>query len=258
MSFLLMDKKLLLYTAASGHYKDYGRLWHYCIQKSYPEYGHTSDGVIEGVTVPTYYAACVRLLLSPSDIVDHVYITDVDMMILREEPTLSEFHIAEMEKTGLCYSNTLRTNEQMGKNRMTGLMYVTQEWYARTKEVRESYKHMLDSGEIGNGRFDDELMLKSICEKSGVGLPPQTFPLLKRHHGIHLGTIRAYINHPKNTMDQQLRFRVSRKQAEQWLEFYKDPEFKDICGKLYVKNRVISRELEILYTFCRRLLNGKE
>jgi hypothetical protein len=50
----------------------------------------------------TYAAACERFLVRP--VIDgDVYITDIDMMILAEVPSLQEFHIKEMLNDGLFY-----------------------------------------------------------------------------------------------------------------------------------------------------------
>jgi len=251
-------KKLLIYTAASGIYLDYAPLFTYMVKSQYPEY---DVDVTKIVSPPaTYSAACYRLLVNPAEMTGHeyVYITDVDMMILREEPGILEFHTAEMESTGLCYSNSIRKkhSEPQGDDRMTGLHFATAEWYRRTQDVRSRYFHAVDSGEFGNGRFDDELILKSVCEKSGVGIP-RRFPLIARHHGIHLGTIRGYINHTRETMKHQLRYRINPAKARQWITMHEDKRFREICRLTAEKNRVIGKELEILYTFCMGLRNEK-
>ena len=156
-----------IYTAASGHYIDYLPLWEYCAKRSYPEYEVKSTIIVHPKT--QYYAACYRLLVDSDT--DYTYVTDVDMMILRENPTIAEFHINQMNQDGLCYSNSPRTKEEDGSNRLTGLHFARLEWYEETKELREKYLHMLDSGEIGNHRLDDERMLMKICKRSGLEIP---------------------------------------------------------------------------------------
>jgi hypothetical protein len=246
-------KQLLLYTCCSGSYVDYLTLWLYCAKKAYPEYDVKCD--VQITTVP-YYSACYRLLNQPTTH-EYTYITDVDMMIMREPVGIMEYHTKEMLETGLCYSNTIRNskNENLGDNRMTGLHFATKEWYLVTEKIRNEYLHMLTSGEIGTDYIHDELMLKQICMKT-VGLPAQKYPLIKRHHGIHLGTVRWNTNKSANEMFSKLSARVSCKMAAQWLENYDCKEFKSIIAYICSVNTVIKKELEILYTFCRRIQNS--
>lgn len=246
-------KKLLIYTVASGHYLDYTALWEYCIAHSYPEYDFESLEIKDPKTL--YFAACYRLLHQPTTQHDYVYITDVDMMILREEsPSLLEFHLGEMENEGLCYSNSPRKKEYLGPQRLTGLHFASKEWYEKTIQERSSYLRLLSEGKFGENAIDDELMLMLICKNAGLSIPI-TKQLASRHHGIHLGTLRhyQYKRHSKNTRNQQLGLRISPKQAEQWLNFYNDKEFVKIVNAVSKKNREIKLELQRLYSFCRRL-----
>ena len=245
-------KDLLIITAANYWYTEYQNLWEYCIKKAYPEYD--SHCYIAPQTSAPFYAACYRLLIDPGKY-KYVYMTDIDMMILREERSLLEFHLNEMKDTGLCYSNTMRRGEPEAKERLTGLHFATREWYDKTCETRKKYLHMLNNGEIGNNRFDDEKMLMQICKNADLGLPGQRGQMVIRHHGIHLGTLRAYQNHSRNTMETQLLMRVSKKQAIQWLEFYKDSEFLKIIKN--IKERQIRIQLDRLYSFCRRKENER-
>jgi len=242
--------KLTIYTAASGHYIDYLPLWGYCAKKAYSKSEVSYDTFLDPI-VP-HYAACFRLLTEIHD-TEYVYINDADMMILPEDQTLFDFHTKQMEEDDLCYSNSPRTKEPEGQHRLTGLHFCNQEWYSKTREARVKYLHMLDVGEIGNHKFDDEKMLMQVAKKSGLEIP-QPRPLLQRHHGIHIGTIRAYNykRHTRNTRDQQLRMRISQKQAHQWVSYYDDPEFEGIVKHVSKRNRVIKDELEKLYGFCMR------
>jgi len=246
--------KILIYTAANGHYVDYSQIWEYCIRYSYPDYDCKCEVLTLSSKQPTYYSACYRLITRPSNDYDYIYVTDVDMLILPEEPSLSEFHIAEMEAEKLCYSNTPRKKEVMGPRRLTGLHFASQEWYDKTQEQRDYYLHAISGGLIGHGRFDDELMLMKICTESHLPIPGRKH-LISRHHGIHLGTIRAYINHSRQQMRRQLLMRINRHQAAQWVEIADQPEFKIIVRNM--GNKTIRDELTILYAFCRSLLNGQ-
>jgi len=245
-------KDLLIYTAASGHYRDYEQLWCYSARKAYPEYSVECAIHVENDKIP-HYAACHRLLEELCINHKYVYISDVDMMILREDPTLLDFHLAEMEKDKLCYSNSPRTTEPQGPQRLTGLHFATKLWYTRTAEARRNYIHMLNNGELGQHKFDDELILMKVCKDSGLEIP-KARPLVRRHHGIHVGTIRAYSykRHSRNTLSQQLKMRITIEQARQWLSYYDDPIFQAIVQKVSRRNRIIKLELEKLFSFCKR------
>jgi hypothetical protein len=174
------------------------------------------------------------------------------MMVLREEPTLMEFHLKEMENSGLCYSNSPRKSEPMGDKRMTGLHFCSQKWYRKTQEARDMYFHMLENGEIGNGRFDDELALMKVVKSSKIDVSPRFTPLVQRHHGIHMGTFRSYKSHTKQKLNEQLRMRISPEQARQWLKYYEDVEFLTILKATCAVNRTLRWEYDSLYSYCMR------
>ena len=241
--------KLLIYTVTSGHYCDYTALWEYCIAHSYPEYDYKSMEVEEPKT--KYFAACYRLFNQPTKRHDYVYVTDVDMMILREDPTILDFHLKEMKQTKLSYSNSPRTSEYLGASRMTGLHFANMYWYQQTLMEREAHLRLLNEAKIGDRREDDEICLMNICKNAHLRIPSPR-PLATRHHGIHLGTLRHYPNHSKQTRNQQLLLRISPYKAKQWLKFYDDTEFVKIVKGISKKNREIKLELDTLYSFCRR------
>lgn len=251
-----MNKLLIFTTVSKGHYEDYVPLWMYCISKSYPEYDSISITLEVDTKVAQYAASVYRFLCRPPTEHPYVYINDVDMMVLRESISIVDFHTAEMRETGLCYSNTPRRREYLGTSRLTGLHFVNQEWYPRTSKQRELYENMLKNGEIGNSRFDDELVLMKIARESGLKIPKPR-QLLNRHHGIHLGTIRSYVNRTNQTINAQLGMRITPEYAQQWIAFYDDPDFQTIVKVISEKNRTIKNELTILYAFCRRLLNAR-
>ena len=247
-----MNQKTLIYTEATGIYKDYAELWKFCINTSYPEYDVKVRFPAQDKESPIYYAACNRYLVDQPAEYDYVYVTDIDMMILREDPTLLSFHLEEMLRDNLCYSNTPRKREQLGAHRLTGLHFASRGWYEKTVSIRDKYRHMLNNGEIGNSRFDDELMLMQICKKSGLDIP-QKKGLISRHHGIHMGTLRAYVNHPYQQQRKQLMMRVKAGHARQWVELADMAEFKKIVTQITTK--AIKDELNQLYSFCRSITN---
>jgi hypothetical protein len=191
-----------------------------------------------------YDAACRRFLIQISG---YTYITDVDMMILREDVPLSDFHLGEMRASGLPYSNTMRGREARGDKRMTGLHFVSPEWWPATRIRREAYLHKLDDGTYGQGRYDDELMLMDLCRACGP-LPPKR-RLLDRHHGIHLGTLRSYRNSTIQTRKEQLRVRISAKRSRQWQELCATREYRSIEADIRRRSRAIVWELDELFRY---------
>ena len=119
------------------------------------------------------------------------------------------------------------------------------------RDLYQTAMSLLDSGEIGNGYFDDEFTLMKVCKESKVGVPPHE-GLIQRHMGIHMGTLRAYKTHTKQKLNQQLRMRITPAQAKQWLSFYEEKEFCTILRAVTTMNREIKVEVERLYSFCRR------
>ena len=238
---------ITVYTVFNEKYSGYVEMWAYCIKKAYPDYRVIAKEVRSHYQ---YDAACLRFLEYPENApTEDVYITDIDIMILKENPSLREFHRNEMKASGLCYSNSPRNNnEPRSYERLSGLHYATPGWYAGTVTARIKYKIMLDNGDIGKDFFDDEIMLKKICEESDLSIPPKT-PLFRRHHGIHFGTIRHYISLGPERLTSELRMRVKPEQALQWVEIVDSPEYPKIISR--IDNPTIQKEFEIMEKFTR-------
>lgn len=223
---------MIIVTRYDDKYEPYKPFWEYCINRAYPEYSyhaHKSD-----------HPSTDRLLIDPypSHIEDSLqviyhdyhYITDIDMMILPETPSLKDFHLKEMSETGLCYSNSSRVNtaEPEGANRMTGLHFVGFEWFEATEKARYKYWQEIRDGKY-NRRFDDEVVLMNVIKDSGLGIAPPK-KLMTRHHGIHLGTGRTY-RHDKSMLFQNLAQRIIPEKAKQWQTIQGDPVFKALILK---------------------------
>lgn len=202
---------LTVFTCTDKQRVGYSELWQWMLGSEYPEYNH----IVLNFDNQLNSAACMRHLTRPEAAGD-VYVTDIDMMIFRECPTLQEFHKTEMIDTGLCYSNSLRNNnEENAYERVTGLQYNTPEWYEKTAERRAYYHAEVLAGRVGKNRIDDELMLKKIIVESGLPLPPKK-SLIHRHHGIHLGICRAYRWQSHHLRQTAMMRRISPEQAIKW------------------------------------------
>lgn len=239
--------KLTIFTLYDQAYSGYAEMWRYCINRAYPEY----NAVCCLEAPKTRWGTAVkRFLVTPLGWAgEDVYITDIDLMILPEKQSIYDFHHAEMDFHCLCYSNSPRDNDELHSfERLTGLHYATKEWYRRTEEHRATALHLLNNNHLGNQRIDDEITLKNICLLSGVGIPPKR-NLLKRHHGVHLGVIRAWKKHGIQTVRTKLRIRVTPERALEWQRVVAEPQYKEILGR--IQDKEIRREFEMLDKFTK-------
>jgi hypothetical protein len=182
----------------------------------------------------------------------YVYITDIDMMICPEIPTLLDFHLKEIKETGLCYSNTPRWKEPMGDNRMTGLHFVTKEWWRQTEIASAHELDRLVKGEIGGCKCDDELMLMRIIKASGLPVADRR-PLIPRHHGIHLGTLRDYRKMTLQARRNAVHRRIGMEKAAYWLGLIKTPEYGRIFSEIKKTDKQATWELTELEKFCHQI-----
>jgi hypothetical protein len=129
-------------------------------------------------------------------------------------------------------------------DRLTGLHFASREWYRKTADVRKRYEIMIDAGAMGNRDIDDELMLMTICKKSGMKIDKHRH-LIRRHHGIHLGTIRG--KKDRKTYEEiksGLFARVTCKMAAQWQELLKDTQMQEAIAS--ITDPMIQWQFEII------------
>jgi hypothetical protein len=248
-------KDLLITTWAVGRYKVYRELFEFAIKQAYPEYDvHVFES---GIASPKYYGACIRFLLNPDVFRDYryVYITDIDMMIVREPVSILDFHLSELSETGLCYSNTPRGMEERGFDRLTGLHFVTQYWFEKTKDARSNFLKKLCDNEIGEVAIHDELMLMDIVKESGLPVAPPKKDLICRHHGLHLGTVRAHKHETLQKLRRDVFIRVSVQRAKEWLKVVETPEYRSIIQDIKRRDKMAYDELCIMEKFTRQRSN---
>jgi hypothetical protein len=250
-------KDLLITTWAVGRYKVYSELFQFAIKKAYPEYDvHVFE---DDTTFPKYYGACVRFLSYSKefDYYKYVYITDIDMMIVREPVSILDFHTNEINETGLCYSNTPRGTEERGFDRLTGLHFVNQEWWGATHEARYDYLRKLEMGLIGDVAIHDELMLMNIVKESGLPVAPPKRDLICRHHGLHLGTVRAHKHETLQKLRRDVFIRVSVQRAKEWMKVVETPEYRSIMQDIKRRDKMAYEELCIMEKFTRQRSNER-
>ncbi|MBE3122181.1 MAG: hypothetical protein IMZ53_01435 [Thermoplasmata archaeon] len=242
---------LLIFTTAAGLYKVYADLFRFCCNRAYPEY---DVEILECDDEQTAYeSACIRFLLIPVfSKTKYTYITDIDMMICPETPSLLNFHLNEIKQTGLCYSNVPRWKEPMGENRMTGLHFVTDDWWDKTNNARHYELNRLLNAEIGSCKCEDELMLMRIIKASGLPVTERGH-LVSRHHGIHLGTLRDQRDKTLQQRRNAVKSRVSVEKALYWLNLVDTPEYRGIFKEIIKRDLQAVWELRELEKYCRQI-----
>jgi len=172
----------------------------------------------------------------------HVYMTDVDMLIMRESPPLLEQHIRHCEALGLPYSNFVRK----GTRRMTGLHFMkAAEYFHTVTPVTDKYADLVRRRGIwavmGGGKSQGERLLYRIINEAGIGFPSQGCERIRvldprgsdnvcfgPHHGLHIGLGRAM-----NRFAWLVRTPLIRGYAKQFGELAKrDDRIKQLCGYL--------------------------
>ncbi len=220
----------------------------YSIAKAYPEY-HTQVFVRGGISkqlqriislvpgknftihknaftqFPTRTSTCntLRHLIPPHyfEGFDYLYITDVDMVILRQDPTHVHYHSQIMEETGMPFSSfrgpykrpkrpeIYSSWRRLFRRLVDGtLMLKLPEWHLATEEARHYYWNVVQTG--GHDDYDEhpscsyreynEVMLQRICRKSGLKTPkkPKYFLNKQRfnykYRDLHLGDFKPVFN----------------------------------------------------------------
>jgi hypothetical protein len=129
---------------------------------------------------------------------DRIYIGDVDIMITREMPTLTEAHDAHAKVIGLPYSNIL-TQPKRGLPVVTGLQFIQTEPYLEAMRGRMMHARTLIAEGTARVRYSRDRYLLTEMLKI-IGLPPlvpkgispealdlpPTDPYYRPHHGPHL------------------------------------------------------------------------
>ncbi len=265
--------KLLISTTVDEKYQYYIPLFVLCLSQNYPDYDiklfthgkicsevkealkiagdcELVPGVFDGWKKHKYSPISWRFLVPPEHYegYDYVYITDIDMMIIKERVSLKRFHLNEMEKTGLCYSNSLRNRKHWkGRKSLTGLHFAKKSWFRKTEKARKHYAKLVKSGTRGRKREYDGSLLFKMAKKSGLR-PPRKYRLVRRHHGIHLGgNYRLF--HSKYKIAK----RIDARKVKHWLKLTKTEEYERIY-KLISVDKAIKKQLKWLGVHCKRMV----
>ena len=252
-------KNVLIYTFASDRYRNYIPLWEAFIDAAYPEVGRWVGSVDCNNTHKKYYPACIRYTLSPpEELVDkykYFYITDIDVMILRESPDFISVHKNNL--LGGVYSNISRDATAVNKcGRLTGLHFFSREWFKVTESARSFYQRELDIGVTGNKLWDDEVILYKIAAMSNLPIAPIDDPF-KFHHGIHLGNQRNIVEFHEQAKRRYMLSHISLEWAKEWDRVSKLPSYKKAKEFVRVKDKIAYEEVTTVEKYVAMKLLGR-
>jgi hypothetical protein len=221
--------KTLILTVYDQKYQDYARLFRHCATRAYPEYDvlalDRSEVEREIGTLPDNKATTATLRFCLPDHYyagyDHAYITDVDMLIYRENTPLREQHLHVMERTGYPYEDIAVPIQGHGY-RMPGILFASQAWFDRTSETRAKLLKSLKSNDVANYYEFDEVSLFKLCEPFGY---TKKGTEQWRWHGIHLG---RYCRRP----GKNRRMNIGISELAHVAELMADDEFVEIAAGL--------------------------
>lgn len=201
--------RLCVTTCVDGRFQGYVPLWVYCLRRSYPEYdakvfiadelrpeirealapfaGDRQVAVVEGefagYPTPHRAAAYYRFLLFTKDRAKRfwhgynaVYVTDGDLMIVREDPPLYEQHLRHMAAAKLAYSNMLRPWGKLRTDHMTGLHFATADHIRDIGSMSTAYDRRFREQGLGclhgGWKIGDERLLYQIVKDALQNMPP--------------------------------------------------------------------------------------
>jgi len=116
----------------------------------------------------------VRFLTEPMMPSEYVYISDIDIVTLQSD--IANKHVAFMARTGLPYSNWLRT----GHERLTGLHFCRRDW----QYPLPPYEDLIAT------RINDEQLLYMLVRRK-LGFDPPIIEKFRPLHGIHMSPSRT-------------------------------------------------------------------
>lgn len=197
------NMKVCVTTMVSGNYEWYVPLFLYCGMRAYPGYdfkifvrnrtslpetykSYICDNAYSSYPQNGPTTAAVRFIEGEKELrgYDCCLITDIDVLLMKEEPPLISQHLAHMEHYCLgCYCN-YQSHQLPDGYRCSGVHFVTKDWWEPTREAREKWMFNVKNGECSE-KDTDEIMLGKIIQESKLPPPPEA-QLLWNIHGIHL------------------------------------------------------------------------
>ncbi len=130
---------------------------------------------------------------------ENLYIGDIDMLIVPENPSLMKQHLIHCDTIGLDYSNIIRRSD---KRRLSGLHFVkVKPYFEKMLPIIKKYRDLIIQDKFTLEYDSNEFFLYKMILESGLGLCPQASdknlndplkPVFRPHHGVHLAIFRNY------------------------------------------------------------------
>ncbi len=118
----------------------------------------------------------------------------------------------------------------------------------KTEKARAYFAKMVKRGTAGRKREYDGYMLYQMTKQSGLKMCRKR-RLVRRHHGIHIGSQRLYDRETK------IAKRINRRKCKQWQKIRATEEYKQIY-KLISVNKTVKRQMKWLKKWCNNKVVG--
>jgi len=242
-----MKKSLCITTYVSGkNYQDFIPIFIFSLSKAYPEYdviifiGEVlNENVKKSLSLlekkinfkiienylsfvpnsltPRVSIMAKRWLLYTDDFVqyDYIYIGDIDVFILKENPSLLDQHIIHCKTIGLNYSNIIRKSHY---NRITGLHFFNREpYFDKMLPVIDKYTQLMKNNELVY-KYSCEYMLYDMISESGLGICSRAMSKdskdprkasFRVNHGFHLAIFRNFFIKKRDVMSEHIKRRIT-------------------------------------------------
>jgi hypothetical protein len=140
-----------------------------------------------------------------------------------------------------CYENWKTDGGAQGRIRVSGIHFVTRDWWGATKETRVRLLKQLQAAQTF-AWHEDEYLLGDIL-LSGDVTPPLALPKLWRTHGLHLGTWRRCVER------KEPRPNINSYESLHMAALLKDPDFQRLAAKAGEKDPFINRLMRVWKTY---------
>lgn len=166
----------------------------------------------------------VRFLTTPKVENPYVYIGDIDIITLEDIP---EFHINQMEKFGMDYSNVVRPNSN--PPRLTGLHFTKWDSYYPIPNREDLIKRGLLGG-------DEAFLYELVKKKSVINADVE---LVRPVHGIHCSPNREPL--------AQVGWELFPKWKEKWKEFRISKEYNAVAPIFSERIKGVVETIDTVY-----------
>lgn len=165
----------------------------------------------------------------------YVYHGDVDFIILREEPSLHEWHVNHCERLQLPFSNAIRPNSK----RISGLHFIiVKPYYEAIGELLNYYLEHCDLVEKALVHTSDEWFTYDLLNKTFDLTRLKTDGFQRPEHGVHLALWRKSAMDPK-TLEHRLKYFKDNKHVI--IDRLQDPGLKRVVSA--TKNDSLIKEI---------------